>query len=169
MRRLTGAILLALTLVLIVDAAPAVAFDRVANEKTMLRLINNARVARGLARVRVASPLHSAALAHSRDMIARDYFAHSSLDGATIAARARRAGYTTSGWSRWSVGEVIAWGTSSRGAPRSIFRAWMRSYSHRKIILAKNWRDVGIGCARGNYKGFPGVIMYTVDFGRRVP
>ena len=115
-----------------------------------------------------AGPLHEAALAHSRDMIARDYFAHSSLDGATIGARARRAGYTTSGWSRWTVGEVIAWGVSYKGTPESIFRAWMRSDSHRKIILTRTWRDVGIGCCRGTYKGISGVIMYTIDFGRRV-
>jgi len=63
---------------------------------------------------------------------------------------------------------VIAWGKSTRGTPGSVFRAWMRSRSHRSIILGKRWRDVGIGCYRGTFKGMSGVIMYTVDFGRRV-
>ena len=44
----------------------------------------------------------------------------------------------------------------------------MRSSGHRQVILTKRWRDVGIGCARGTYKGISGVVMYTVDFGRRV-
>ena len=44
----------------------------------------------------------------------------------------------------------------------------MRSSGHRQIILTKRWRDVGLGCARGTYKGYSGVVMYTVDFGRRV-
>ena len=101
-------------------------------------------------------------------MIAHDYFAHSSLGGATVATRARSAGYSVSGCSQWSVGEVIAWGMSVRGTPQAIFRAWMHSSSHRQVILARRWRDVGIGCARGSYRGLSGVIMYTVDFGRRV-
>jgi uncharacterized protein YkwD len=118
--------------------------------------------------VKVVGPLDRAALLHSRDMIVRDYFSHSSLAGASIATRARSAGYSTSGCSRWTVGEVIAWGSSSRGTPRSIFKSWMRSSTHRRVILTKRWRDVGIGCARGTYRGFSGAVMYTIDFGRRV-
>jgi uncharacterized protein YkwD len=101
-------------------------------------------------------------------MIAHDYFDHSSLSGATVSTRTRSAGYSVSGCSRWSVGEVIAWGMSVRGTPKAVFRAWMHSNSHRQVILTRQWRDVGVGCARGSYRGLSGVIMYTVDFGRRV-
>jgi uncharacterized protein YkwD len=153
---------------LVVGAVPALAFDRQANEKTMLQLINKARTSRGLHAVRIVRTLDRAALRHSRDMLYRDYFAHSTLSGATVATRARAAGYSVSGCTRWTVGEVIAWGQSSRGAPRAIFKAWMHSRSHRKVILDRRWRDVGVGCSRGNYRGISGVIMYTVDFGRRV-
>lgn len=166
--RLTGATLIVLFVALTLGAVPAMAFDRGANETQMLKLLNRARASRGLAAVRVVTPLDRAALKHSRDMIARDYFSHSSLAGVTVAARARRAGYSPSGCSLWTVGEVIAWGKSTRGTPGSVFRAWMRSRSHRSIILGKRWRDVGIGCYRGTFKGMSGVIMYTVDFGRRV-
>lgn len=169
MRRPTVATLVALSLFLVLGVAPAAAFDRTVNEAEMLRLINEARASHDLARLSAADTLLDAALAHSCDMIANDYFAHSSLKGATISSRARRAGYTTSGWSQWSVGEVIAWGVSYRGGPQSIVRSWMKSTTHRRIILGKGWRDVGIGCHRGVYKGIPGVVMYTVDFGRRVP
>ena len=72
-----------------------------------------------------------------------------------------------SGWSRWSVGEVIAWGSGARGTPESVFQAWMRSSSHKQVILAKRWRDCGVGCSRGTYKGISGVVMYTADYGRR--
>jgi uncharacterized protein YkwD len=167
-RRLTGAAIAALLALLILGVAPAVAFERSANETALLELINNARKSRGLAIVRVAAPLDRAALAHSRDMMARDYFSHSSLAGCTAASRARRAGYSTSGCSRWSVGEVIALGSGSRGRPESVFKAWMRSSGHRKVILSKGWRDVGVGCVRGSYKGMSGVVIYTVDFGRRI-
>jgi uncharacterized protein YkwD len=167
-RRLSGAMLIALFVFLVAGAVPALAFDHSACEATMLRLVNHARTSRGLHAVRVVGPLDQAALLHSRDMIAHDYFSHSSLSGATIATRARGAGYTTGGCSQWSVGEVIALGSSSKGTPESIFKGWMRSSAHRRIILAGRWRDVGIGCARGSYKGFSGVVMYTIDFGRRV-
>ena len=55
-----------------------------------------------------------------------------------------------------------------RGTPQVVFKAWMHSSSHRQVILARRWRDVGIGCDRGSFKGMSGVVMYTIDFGRRV-
>jgi len=153
---------------LVFSAVPALAFDRQANENTMLRLINHARTSRGLHAVKSYSALHKAARAHSSDMLRRDYFAHSSLSGLSVSSRARRAGYSANGWSAWAVGEVIAWGSGLRGTPQAIFKAWMRSSGHRKIILTKRWRDVGIGCSRGTFKGIGGVCMWTVDLGRRV-
>ena len=130
----------------------------------MLKLINHARKSRGLAPVDSVASLDRAALLHSRDMIARDYLSHSSPGGATVAGRARSAGYPTSGS---LLGEVIALGSSYKGTPESIFKDWMKSSGHRQIILTKRWRDVGVGCARGTYKGYSGVVIYTVDFGRR--
>lgn len=151
-----------------VVAGPAIAFDRVANERTLLHLINHARTKRGLAPVKIQRALDRAALAHSRDMLVHDYFSHNSSGGASYATRLRRAGYSRSGYSSWRVAEVIAWGQSTKGTPQAVFSAWMKSRYHRPIILGKAWRDVGIGCSRGNFGSLSGVIMYTVDFGRRV-
>jgi uncharacterized protein YkwD len=148
---------------LLAGPAPALAFDHTAYEATMLRLVNHARTSRGLHAVRIVSSLDRAAPLHSRDMIGHDYFSHSSRGGATLAARARSAGYPSGS----ALGEVIAYGSSSRGTPASIFKSWMRSSSHRQVILTARWRDAGIGCARGTYRGYSGVVMYTIDFGRR--
>jgi len=168
-RRLTGAAVgVALTLALLTLAAvPAVAFDRATGQKVVLRLINDARADRGLHALRSCAALSGAARAHSVDMIRHDYFAHSSLSGAGVGRRARRAGYGVSGCSQWSVGEVIAWGSGVRGGPRAVFKAWMHSAPHRSIILGRRWRDIGVGCARGTFQGIRGVVMYTVDVGRR--
>jgi uncharacterized protein YkwD len=165
MRRLTGALLILLFTFLLAGVVPALAFDRAASEAVMLRLVNHARTSRGLHAVRISDSLARAACAHSSDMIAHGYFGHSSLSGATVAGRARSAGYPTNGS---ALGEIIALGSSYKSAPQDIFKGWMRSSSHRQIILTKGWRDVGVGCARGSYKGCSGVVMYTVDFGRRV-
>ena len=168
MARLTGAVLVALLALLVLSVTPAFALDRDSSEAAMLRLINHARTSRGLRAVKIHTALDKAALSHSRDMIAHDYFAHSSYAGGSVAKRARGAGYSTSGCSHWEVGEVIAWGKSYRGIPEAIFKAWMHSSEHRHIILIKRWRDVGLGACRGTFQSLSGVVMYTVDFGRRV-
>lgn len=162
-RRLTGALLITVFAFLLAGSTPALAFDHSANEATMLRLVNRARTSRGLHAVKIVASLDRAALLHSREMISRDYFSHSSRGGASLASRARSAGYPSGS----ALGEVIAYGSSFKGTPASIFKGWMRSSSHRRVILTRRWRDVGIGCARGTYKGYSGVVMYTVDFGRR--
>ena len=169
-RRLRAAVVTAAAALalLALGAAPALAFGHRADESAMLQLINHARTSRGLHALGSYDALHEAALSHSADMIRRGYFGHSSLGGAGVNARARQSGYRVSGWSRWTVGEVIAWGCSTRGTPQAVFNAWMHSSSHRSIILGERWRDVGVGCERGTFKGVAGVMMYTVDVGRRV-
>jgi uncharacterized protein YkwD len=163
---LCAALILALALAAMA-AGPLAASERTANQASLLQLINQARAHRGLALLRVHAALGSAALAHSRDMMDRDYFSHSSPSGTTCAARVLRAGYSTSGYRSWAVAEVIGWGMDSAGTPSAVFDSWMRSASHRAIILGRRWRDVGIGCASGTFTGASGSWMYTVDVGRR--
>jgi uncharacterized protein YkwD len=139
------------------------------SERRVLRLINNARAARGLRRLHARASLIRAARAHSSSMLRLGYFSHSSASGETYAHRIRRYGYSGTGCSSWSVGEVIGWGAgSTAGSARAVFRAWMRSAGHRAVILTRRWRDVGIGRALGNYLGIGDVRMFTVDFGRRI-
>lgn len=170
MRKPISAAFAALIIVLAVAAVvagPVLASQSRTNEAGMLRLINHVRTQRGLAPLHVRGALNRAALAHSRDMVSRHYFSHSSPSGASCAARARRAGYGTSGCRSWGVAEVIGWGMSSVGTPQAVFSAWMRSAYHRSVILGRRWRDVGIGCVSGTFQGASGSWMYTVDVGCR--
>jgi uncharacterized protein YkwD len=138
-------------------------------ERAVLSLINNARAARGLHRLALRSSLCRAARAHSLSMLRLSYFSHSSASGETYARRILRYGYSRTGCSYWSVGEVIGWGAGSTyGSPKAIFRAWMQSTAHRTVIFARRWRDVGVGRALGTYAGIADVRMFTVDFGRRI-
>lgn len=171
MRKLIPAALVAIILLTASAAVlprPARALDRAANETAMLQLINKARTSRGLAPVRLQTALDQAALAHSREMLARDYVSHTSWSGVSMGTRLARAGYSRTGWSSWSVGEVIGWGKGALGTPQAVFSSWMKSSGHRAVILTARWRDVGIGCAGGSLGSVSGVAMYTVDFGRRV-
>ncbi len=150
-----------------VAAGPVRASDGTTGEAVMLRLINHARTQRGLAPLRVHAALSRAAVAHSRDMMRRHYFSHSSPGGASCATRARRAGYATSGCRSWAISEVIGWGMSIVGTPEAVFSAWMQSAYHRTIILGRRWREVGVGCVSGAFNGASGSWMYTVDVARR--
>ena len=138
-------------------------------ERALLTVINNARAARGLHRLALRNPLCQAAKTHSLSMLRLNYFSHDSASGETYAARILRYGYSKTGCTYWSVGEVIGWGTGdAAGSAKAIFAAWMRSVPHRTVIFASRWRDVGIGRAVGTYAGYADVRMFTVDFGRRI-
>jgi uncharacterized protein YkwD len=134
-----------------------------ASEKRMLSLHNRERAERGKRRLCVHPKLQKAARAHSRDMIQRDYFSHTTKGrNENECERIRRYGY------RWSAcGENIGWGTGARGSADRIFNTWMKSAGHRSNILDGRFREVGIGAARGNFQGFDNATMWTVDFGRR--
>ena len=126
-------------------------------EERTLRLHNRERKSRGIRPLCVHPKLTKAARAHSADMIRKDYFRHGNT-----GRRLKRYGY------KWrTYGENIARGSGSRGSPDKIFKGWMDSRAHRSNILAKKFREIGIGTATGNYKGTNGVTMYTVDFGTR--
>jgi uncharacterized protein YkwD len=151
-----------------VFTAPVQAQTRAQIEGALLQLINHTRAQHGLHAVRLQCKLDAAALHHSRQMLACDYFSHYSAGGASFDQRLREAGYGCSGYRDWSVGEVIGWGTGP-AACSTVFRGWLHSPAHRHIILLPRWRDVGVGCARGCLKGRDGTLMCTVDFGRRDP
>ena len=148
-------------------ALPAAASSRDDYRAAIVKLIAAERARHGLPALRTDAALGRAALGHARDMVRRDYFSHTSPDGARCGDRSRRAGYRIAGCRSWAVGEVIAWGTSSLGSPEAVFKGWMGSPEHRAAILGGRWRDVGVSCVEGTYRGVSGSFVYTVDFGRR--
>jgi uncharacterized protein YkwD len=69
--------------------------------------------------------------------------------------------------SAWSIGENLAWGASGRGRVRAIFRAWLRSSSHRSNIVRPKWRDLGLTMTRSRRLfGARDVVLWVVHFGR---
>lgn len=106
-------------------------------------LVNSARAAHGLPRLRSSRTLARAASRHARDMVRREFFEHTSPGGSTPATRARRAGYRGR-----SIGETIAFAVPTATPARTV-RGWLRSAAHRRILLNPAMRDVGIGIARG--------------------
>ena len=132
-----------------------------------LSMFNFERRRRGLPRLRLNRWLDLASRRHSADLVARAYFRHDSLSGASFTDRLRRTGYFR-GVRRWAAGENLAWGRGSYSAPAAIVRAWMNSPRHRRNLLSPRFSEVGIGVVFGvpRYGRRDGATI-TIDFGRR--
>lgn len=141
--------------------------SRPAVTRAVLCLINAERRKHGLRGLRLDPHLSKAAQDHSRDMVHRRYFSHTTPEGLSPAGRVRRAGYL--GASRqWLVGENLAWGWHRLETAARVVRAWMQSPPHREEILHASFRDVGIGVVAGVPRPLPrGGVTYTADFGVR--
>jgi len=128
-----------------------------AKEERTLRLHNRARNSRGIRPLCVHPVLTRAARSHSAVMIRKDRLWHGN-----VGRRLKRFGYN---WRTY--GEIIAWGSGSRGSPERIFRGWMKSRGHRSNILSRRFREIGVGVKTGTFKGTRRATVYTVDFGTR--
>ena len=130
-------------------------------------LINNRRVARGLPRLRINHRLSRAAKWHTHDMVRRSYFGHVSQRGRDVVDRLYGAHYLGGRFS-WAVGENLAWGSGSLGTPRKIVQAWMKSAGHRRNMLDRRFREIGIGViANGPVRTDLPAATYTTTFGVR--
>jgi uncharacterized protein YkwD len=80
--------------------------------------------------------LEQAALVHSNDMYANNYFSHASKDGSKAGDRIDDAGY------RWrTYGENIAFGYRTE---REVVQGWIQSPGHCKNIMNKAYKEMGI-------------------------
>ena len=169
MRRLSLYIVLAtFALLAVAPAASAKSVTMTKPEKQLMTLVNHVRVKHHLHKLTMVASLERAARAHSRQMVRVGYFSHSSANGESFSARLIRFGYTTTGCTRWTVGENIAYGYQASGTPHAIFMAWWHSPAHRRVLLTKRLRNLGIGRAAGTFKGVSGIIFFTLDCGVRV-
>jgi uncharacterized protein YkwD len=105
-------------------------------EARMLELVNAERRAAGLRPVKPDPDMTQVARAHSRDMLARGYFAHVSPDGKDLHDRMRAAGegYLTAG-------ENLALAPTLGSAHKGL----MLSPGHRANILRPQFGRLGVG------------------------
>ena len=114
--------------------------------RAALCLINNERSKRGLVRLSLNKRLTEAARKHNDDMVENHYFRHESANGGNVIDRVLGTGYIKRALD-WIVGENLAWGTEELATPRQITLSWMRSPGHRKNILTRRFRELGIAVA----------------------
>ncbi len=132
-----------------------------AQEQTMLCMTAYARAAAGLTQLAAQPALAESATAKARDVLSCDSFSHFACDR-EFTYWMSQTGYTSVPC--WHVGENLAWGAGEYGSPGSIFRAWMRSPTHRQNILG-DYGEVGIGLQVGNLEGRPGARVWASHFG----
>ncbi|MFE7835762.1 CAP domain-containing protein [Streptomyces sp. NPDC057474] len=111
----------------------------------VITLTNAERAGAGLPPLSPDPLLTNAAQAHSTDMVARAFYAHTSPDGGEPWHRAAAAGST-----RRSIGENIACGQRSAA---EVVLGWMNSPGHRANILKPGFTHIGIGFAGGGAAG----------------
>lgn len=122
-----------------------------ASEQKMFQLLNNERIKVGLPALVWSEDLAQVARAHSRDMFANGYFAHTDLAGNSPFDRMSKAGITFQ-----AAGENLAYAATVDIAHNGL----MNSPGHRANILEKNFKKVGIGVIDAGVYG----KMFTQDF-----
>lgn len=175
MRKRYGiAIMLVALTTLLLMSVPAAAPARTSlssYEKQVVKLVNKERAKRHLRALRVNMRLVRAARSHSGDMGKNQFFAHDSSNGQSWSKRIIRNGYKRTGCRYWKAGENIYYGSGLYSSPYVVVKAWMRSSAHRRVILTKNFRDVGAGavkCEDGYGECNGAVWFFTLDVGRRI-
>jgi len=111
-----------------------------ADEAALAAMINHARKAEGVRKVARHSVLRRAGRAKSMQMAAGGRFAHSS------------------GMS-WADGRAAGQNLAMARNARSAFRAMLKSPSHRRNLLARDWRFTGVGAARD----CNGRVFFTIN------
>ncbi len=127
----------------------------------MLCLTNYARQEAGLGGVSETESLMASADLKSRDILACHDFSHYAC-GRPFSYWIRAMGYTSVPC--WRIGETIAFGQDNLATPRSMFIAWMRSPTHRRIILG-GFSQVGVSLRVGDLGLYVKAHVWTEHFG----
>lgn len=130
-------------------------------ERSLLCLINARRGAlspQPSGALRLDVQLLFAARSHSADMVARNYFSHSSPEGSSPRTRATDAGYPTD----VAVGEVIVRSAEDL-TPGGLFQQIVASALDDELMLRPGFQTVGVGISLGTPGGTG--ITATVDLG----
>lgn len=129
-------------------------------------LVNAERAKRGIPRLTVAKALTRAAAAHTADMLKRKYFSHISPAGTTPRRRIQRAGYLLKRTS--AVNETLAVGIAAQASPAQLLKSLMDDGPHRRIVLSRAYRNIGVGLVIGYPSATPPdqSTTLTITYGR---
>jgi hypothetical protein len=123
----------------------------------VISLTNEARAEKGLAPLTENRALDAAAEAKARDMLAHNYFAHTSPQGVAPWHWIKNAGYAYQ-----AAGENLAINFMTSEDQQA---AWMQSKTHRDNILNREYQEMGVAVIRGTIEGREALVTVAL-FGR---
>lgn len=124
------------------------------------QLTNKSREEVGLKPLTVNPLLTQAAQLKAEDMANNSYYAHVSPDGKGMLHWLQLVGYKY-----LNAGENLV---IDRDTSEAAVDAWMQSQTHRQNILRPQFTEIGVGVARGRYKG-QDTIYVVQQFGTPYP
>jgi len=133
-------------------------------------LINKERARFGRKRLAASAPLNIPAQSFAQQMVKGGFFDHVGPAGTSVLLRVKRqSNYINKRTPRYAVGENIAWGSEELATPFETVKSWMQSPGHRRNILDRRYRDIGIGIAVGAPEEVDGAsaATYSTVFGHR--
>ena len=138
-------------------------------ERTLVSVVNAERSRRGLVRLVPSAGLTAAAEHHTRRMVRLGFFDHEAPGEPAFWNRIERF-YPSGGWDYWAVGENLVYGSPGL-EPDEALEEWLASPPHRRSVLSKVWREVGVSAihtqaAPGEYENDPTTVV-TLDLGVR--
>ncbi len=127
-------------------------------------LLRHLRRKAGLRILRSSVGLRHSAIYKARRIAACKVFTHhpcgDELDRPFQEAQLTRRG-------RWIVGEDLAWDVGRQASPRAILRDWLRSPTHRAVLLDRGFTHVGVRRRRLRMRGAPvGAVLWVAHVGR---
>lgn len=148
------------------NVTPLVAGEEAARE-AMYCLINQERRRAARARLSRSESLTSSASRFAAQMVEEQFFSHVTPEGVDLTERTRQSGYLA-GYRVWALGENIGWGSGVLGSPKQMMDAFMKSPGHRRNILSKRYRNLGVGVSTGIPLGGRFGATYVQEFGKRI-
>lgn len=120
----------------------------------VIALTNTEREEKGIVVLKRNALLDAAAQMKAEDMAEKGYYAHVSPDGVTPMFFVERAGYRY-----LAIGENLV---VNRTEASQVVDAFMGSPGHRANILRKDFTEIGVGVAKGAYKGKDAVFTVQI-------
>jgi len=138
--------------------------------RTLVAAVNRARHAHGLRPLAYSGALAGAATEHAKALATVGMFTHDWPTTGRLFSSWIRSFYPAGGYRAWRAGENLLW-ASPGFSPADAVQQWLDSPAHRRVLLTKSWRELGIGvvsavAAPGTYGGRD-VQIAAAEFGLR--
>jgi len=137
---------------------PYSGFFSAITQDRLVSLINQARQNNNLPAVSLNSVLNETAGLKANDMLANDYFEHTSPSGITPWFWFKKTGYNYA-----YAGENLA---IDFAETNDVFSAWMASPAHRANILNPNFNEIGLAVKTGPLKNHDATLAVLI-FGKQ--